>query len=130
MSQTEPEGILQQIDQRLAALTSAEKHLKHPSTISFAERRDLTAKASRAAAELRARRGELEESEASSETEAPEPARAALEEADRVLGLIGGAGSGGSARRSAGAARNLPGQNRRGAGGLNSQQRLPDRSGE
>lgn len=129
MSQSEPQSILQQIDDRLSALGAAQKQLKKPSTISFVERRDLTSKAAKAADELRERRAEVEGTDAASGTETPENVRAALEAADRVLGQIGGPQAGGFDRRPAGAARNLGGQSRRGGGGMSSQTRPPDRIG-
>jgi hypothetical protein len=147
MSQAEPEDILQQIDVRVAALAAAEKQLKRPSTISFAERRDLAAKASRAAGGLRARRAELEgpqeatqsaeapdaeapdaEAPAAAASSAPDPVQAALDEADRVLGLIGAAQPAGMNRRGMSHGK-LPGQQRRGPVG-SPQQRPPDRVGE
>jgi hypothetical protein len=130
MSQTEGEGILPQIDRRIAALGSAEKHLKRPSTISFAERRELSAKAAAALADLRARRAELEGGEEAAPGEEPPAAvQASLEEADRVLERIGAAQP--SATNQRAAVRKGPGQNRRGApGGMSSQNRPPDRVGE
>jgi len=133
MTETQPEGLLERIDARIAALASAEKHLKKPSTLSFVERRDLSNKAARAGADLKARRQEVQEAEGvdtSAEDEAlPEPIQAALKEADRVLGMIEAAQPAGFNRRTAGAASTLHGQQRRGTGGMNMQQRPPDRIG-
>lgn len=127
-SLTEAEGLLEQIDRRVAALAAAEKQLKKPSTISFVERRDLGGKAARAAAELRAQRGETE---ANTETdqEPTEALSAALAEADRVLDRIAGAQPAGFNRGSGAGASSLPGQQRRGTAGR-SQTRPPDRVGE
>lgn len=125
---TEPEepseSLLEQIDRRVTALHSAEKLLKKRSTISFAERRDLSHKATKAAAELSALRGEAEGQETPSEA-----LQAALAGADRVLGLIEGAHPAALHHRAPGN-RTLPNQQRRGMGGMSSQQRPPDRIGE
>lgn len=124
MSETESPSILAQIDERLSALSTAEKALKRPSTISFAERQSLSGKAAKAASELRSHRAESETA-----TEASEPVKAALAEADRVLGLINGAHPGGGTKRSGGASGNVGAAGRRSGGGMNSQQRPPDRIG-
>jgi len=124
MSETETESILTQIDAHLSALSAAEKALKRPSTISFAERQSLATKASKAAAELRARRGEAE-----GEGEPSEAVTAALAEADRVLGLVDAAQPGGASKRGTSGAGNVGAQGRRSGGGMNSQQRPPDRIG-
>ena len=124
MSETVSETILTQIDGRLSALSAAEKAMKRPSTISFAERQSLASKAAKAAAELRARRAEAE-----GMTEPSEAVTVALAEADRVLGLVDAAQPGGASKRGTSAAGNVGGQGRRSGGGMNSQQRPPDRIG-
>ncbi|MCC2670917.1 MAG: hypothetical protein K0Q72_3388 [Armatimonadetes bacterium] len=130
MSVTEEttEGTLQQIDQRIKALAAAEKSLKKPSTISFAERQSLASKAAKALAELRAQRGTVEGTEAAEATEPAEAVKAALAEADQALGKIEAAQPAGAARRSPGASTKVTGMQRRG-GGMNAQQRGPDRIG-
>jgi hypothetical protein len=81
--------LIAEIDERLADLAAARKSLEKRSTIAFVERRDLSARAARAAAELRERRGELEgAADASEEGEPAKAARAALEGADGVLSRI------------------------------------------
>jgi len=127
-AEEQTEGILEQIDGRLAALASAEKQLGKRSTISFVERRDLSSKASKAAAELRARRAEAEALAA--DAEAPEAVRTALTEAERVLDLVEAAQPAGFTRRAAAGGAKTPGGGRRAMGGMNSQQRPPDRVGE
>ncbi len=127
-SPTETEGLLEQIDRRVAALAAAEKQLKKPSTISFVERRDLGAKAARAATELRAQRGEAEANGEPGQ-EPSEALRAALAEADRVLDRIAGAQPAGFKRGAGASASSMPGQQRRGSVGR-SQTRPPDRVGE
>ena len=122
------EGVLQQIDRRLSALAAAEKGLKKPSTIAFAERQNLAAKANKALAELRARRGEVEGTEAADATEPAEAVKTALAEADKVLGKIDDAQPAGSAKKGPGAGAKVSGMQRRG-GGMNAQQRGPDRIG-
>lgn len=125
MSENESPSILTQIDERLSALGAAEKGLKKPSTISFAERQSLSAKASKAAAELRAQRGEAE-----SAAEPSEAVKAALAEADRVLGLIQNAHPAGAVKKGGGGTAGSAGAaGRRSGGGMNSQQRPPDRIG-
>lgn len=126
MSETEieTESILTQVDARLSALSAAAKVLKKPSTISFAERQSLTTKATKAATELRAHR---EEAEGASEPS--EAITAALAEADRVLGLVDAAQPGGASKRGSSSAGNVGEQGRRSSGGMNSQQRPPDRIG-
>ncbi len=132
MSETPAEGVLQQIDSRLADLAAAQKQLKRPSTISFAERQSLSGQAAKAAGELRARRADVEaQGEPTEGAELPEPLKAALDEADRVLGKIDAAQPAGLKRGpGAAAAAKLPGASRRGSGGMSSQQRPPDRIGE
>jgi hypothetical protein len=124
MSETETDNILTQIDERLFALSAAAKVLKKPSTISFAERQSLATKATKAAAELRARREEAEGT-----VEPSEAVTVALAEADRVLGLVDAAQPGGASKHGASGAANVGGQGRRSSGGMNSQQRPPDRIG-
>lgn len=131
MSETPTEGVLQQIDSRLSDLAAAQKQLKRPSTISFAERQSLTGRAAKAAAELRERRAEVEaQGEPAEGAELPEPLKTALDEADRVLGKIDAAQPAGLKRGPGGASQKLPGANRRGTGAMSSQQRPPDRIGE
>lgn len=131
MSETASEGVLQQIDRHLADLAAAERQLKKPSTISFAERRDLSSKAARAAAELRAQRVEMEAQGApAADAELPDALKSALAEADKVLGKIDAAQPAGLNRKAGPNANKMPGQSRRGSGGMSSQQRPPDRIGE
>jgi hypothetical protein len=126
MSEPETEGILPQIDRRLTALASVEKRLKKRSTISFVERRDLSGKAARAAADLKTQREGLEEP---AEGEAiPDAVQKALDAADKILGQIDGAQPGTSARHDLGGAKKPLAQQRGAAGG--SQTRGPDRIGE
>jgi hypothetical protein len=125
--QGDSESVLEQIDDRLASLASAEKALGKRSTISFVERRDLSTKASKAAAGLRAQRAEAEGAAAGAEPS--EVVKAALKEADRVLDLVQAAQPAGFSRRSSAGGSKIPGAGRR-MGGMNSQQRPPDRVGE
>lgn len=124
MSETETESILTQIDTRLSALGAVAKSLKKPSTVSFAERQSLSTKVTKAAAELRALREGAEGA-----GEASEPVTTALAEADRVLGLVDAAQPGSASKHGASGAASVGGQGRRSGGGMNSQQRPPDRIG-
>lgn len=126
MSETEieTESILTQIDERLSALGAVAKVLKKPSTISFAERQSLATKATKAATELRTLR---EGAEGASEPS--EAITAALGEADRILGLVDAAQPGSASKHGASGAASVGGQGRRSSGGMNSQQRPPDRIG-
>jgi hypothetical protein len=115
------EGLLATIDERVSALDRAQKELKKPSTIPFAERRDLTNRAAKAAAELRERRGGLPEgatAEPAEEGTEPEPAvkeaLEALSRAEQVLELIHAAQPVGLAKGARAGATMLHGQKRRG----------------
>jgi hypothetical protein len=122
MSETQTETVQAQIDQRLAALASAEKQLKKPSSISFTERRDLTNKAAKAATELRALRADV----ADDAMDASEPVKTALDAADTAIGKIHDAWP---ANKGGGFSNNKLGQLRTGAA-AGSQSRPPDRVGE
>lgn len=131
MSEAAAEGVLQQIDRHLADLASAERQLKKPSTISFAERRDLSTKAARAAATLRDQRAEVEaQGEPAADAELPDALKSALADAEKILSKIDAAQPAGLNRKAGPNAAKLPGQSRRGSGGMSSQQRPPDRIGE
>ena len=123
MSETKTETVHAQIDKRLTALASAEKQLKKPSSISFAERRDLTHKAAQAAAELRTLRADAKEDA----TDPSEAVKTALDAADLALGKIHDAwpsnkGGGGHANQKVGHLRT--------GAAAGSQSRPPDRVGE
>jgi hypothetical protein len=123
MSDTNPETVHAQIDQRLAALASAEKQLKKPSSISFAERRDLTNKAARAATDLRTLRADVKDDA----TDPSEAVTTALGAADLALGKIQDAwpankGGGGHVSQKVGHLRT--------GAAAGSQTRPPDRVGE
>ena len=127
MSEPEPESLLEQIDRRLSSLAAAEKPLKKPSTISFADRRSFLAKAGRASEELRAQRAKIEEAgEEGPGEELQSAAQAALDEADKLLTMIGGSRPSTANR---GTASKSGGLQRRGVAG-GSQVRPPDRVGE
>jgi hypothetical protein len=97
--------LLVQIDARIADLDRVQKQLKRRSTLSFAERRDLSSKAGKAAADLSTHRarlagppegpaGEPEEAAEATDGTLAEPvreARAALESAQTVLDLVAAA---------------------------------------
>lgn len=110
MSTAETDGLLAEIEDRMGALDRAQKQLKRPSTLAFAERRDLTTRAAKAREELEARRSELS-AEGAGEA-AVGAAREALESAATVLSRIEAAQPAGLQR--SGTARMLPGDQRRG----------------
>lgn len=116
------ETVHAQIDQRLTALAAAEKQLKKPSSISFADRRDLTSKAAKAASELKGLRSEVSDDA----TNPSEAVKAALDAADQTLGKIQAAWP---ANKGGGFANNKSGALRTGAA-AGSQSRPPDRVGE
>lgn len=122
MSETKTESVHAQIDHRLAALAAAEKQLKKPSSISFAERRDLTGQAAKAAAELRALRADV----ADDATDPSEAVKTAFDGTDQTLGKIEAAWP---ANKGGGFSNNKLGQLRTGAA-AGSQSRPPDRVGE
>jgi flagellar biosynthesis/type III secretory pathway protein FliH len=129
MAPSETGDLTEEIDARISELGLAKKQLKKPSTISFAERRDMTAKAEAALAELQARRAALAEaapegdaeggSEGSSEgqTQLLADARAALEAAETILSRVAAAQPAGASRGAGSGGRKLPGENQRGPGG-------------
>ena len=90
MAEFNLEELRAQIDERVTELDRAEKHLKKPSTVSFAERRDLSHQATKAADELREHRTALEGKSDGEEGVAAlvTEAQAALDRADGKLGAI------------------------------------------
>jgi hypothetical protein len=128
MSVSTLEELRTQIDTRIGDLERSQKALKKPSSISFAERQSLTNRAGKALVELRAQREALAGAADGDEGAAKliQQAEAAVSGADTVLNAIQAAQPAGLHRGPA--ARNLPGQQRRGASGP-SQQRTPDRRG-
>jgi len=125
MEAAETENLSAEIDERIKALERAQKQLKRPSTISFAERQDFTRKAAKAAAALQEQRAALGEGEPAEER--VQEARAALSAADKVLGQVAAAQPTSVAHT--GGAKSVGGNQRRSASGA-SQTRPPDRIGE
>ena len=111
-------------------LEHAQKRLKRPSTISFAERRDLSNRAARAATESEEQHAILDGKEDGAEgvAELVKTAEEALGRAQEALRSVDAAQPAGMKRSTGSGDRRLPGQNRRGAPGP-SQQRGPDRRG-
>ena len=121
MASSDAGDLIGEIDSRISELGLVKKQLKKPSTISFAERRELTGKADLALTELQTRRAALAEAPAEGEEESAatllEEARAALETADTLLSRVGGSQHGGGARGAGSSAKRLPGEQQRGPGG-------------
>jgi hypothetical protein len=122
--------IREQLNKLIGELEGAQKQLKKPSTIGFAERQSLTGKAGKSVVELKAQRDALE-----GKSDEDEGIAAQLTEANEVIGRASQVASSiaaaqpASLRRSTGTGdRHMPGQSRRGAGAM-SQQRAPNRSG-
>ena len=127
MSQADAETAAQQIDRRITALSTIEKQLKRPSNISFGQRRELSGKAVRAIASLKEQQSAHPEAALDAEGNFPEPLKLALEEADKVLGVIAAARPSDAGTRSNSGSKSIGQQ--RGAAGA-SQTRPPDRVGE
>lgn len=130
MASTELDELRGKLDARISELEKTQKQLKHPSTISFAERRELSANAGKALTELREQQASLGSGAEGSEDAAAKTteAEAALERAAAVLGSVTAAQPAGAKRATGAGDRRLPGQQRRGAAGA-SQQRAPERKG-
>lgn len=124
------EELREDLTQSVAELEKLPRQLKKPSTIPFAERQSLSAKANRSAAELREQLAALEgKSEGDEGLEAQQTAaQEALDRAYEVLGSVSAALPARPQRPGGGFGQGLPGQQRRGVSGL-SQQRAPNRSG-